>query len=156
MKKILIKFKKELSLMMCSILIVLGLSTYFMHYQMTQSMITEHTNKLTSLKNALKIYIEDYFEKTGDILLTLSDSQTVITAIKQFTTAFHEDETYATSIEKIDHQKITATLRNYLDRVSYEVPFANPQLPEERYPQYCMNKGGNSFIIFYNSVIYPV
>jgi len=134
MGKILNRFKKELIIMLCAILLVMGLSVYFMHNQTTQSLVNEHSNKLTTLKNALKVYIEDYFEMTHDILLSLSASQTTINAIQQFEQAFHDDPNdLINSKSYFDKPLLTHSIQEFLQQVSYDIPNAQQQQSIEQY-----------------------
>ncbi|PSJ17981.1 EAL domain-containing protein [Nitrosomonas supralitoralis] len=131
MKKIFGKYKKELFLMLGAILLVLSISTYFMHIQATQSLINEHSNKLTSLKNALKIYIEDYFDLTADVVLTLGASETAINAMHQFEYAVKEDSSH--SDIHFNQKLLTENIQSFLEQISYDVPQAHKKQPLEYY-----------------------
>ncbi|MDH5553457.1 MAG: hypothetical protein OEX82_09040, partial [Nitrosomonas sp.] len=110
MKSIFIKYKKELAIMLTAILFVLSVSTYFMHDQNMRLLVNEHSNKLSSLKSALKIHIEDYFDTTHDVVLTLGASQTTINAINEFSLAFEED----VALLEVDQSLLENTLNAFL------------------------------------------
>lgn len=117
--------------MLGTILLVLSISTYFMHKQATRSLVDEHINKLISLKSALKVYIEDYFVTTQNIVITLSDSQTTINAIQQFEVVFNED----TGDLDVDYDQslLKNKLTSFLEDVAYDVPHAQDPQPLEHY-----------------------
>lgn len=117
--------------MLGAILLVLSISTYFMHIQATQSLINEHSNKLTSLKNALKIYIEDYFDLTADVVLTLGASETAINAMHQFEYAVKEDSSH--SDIHFNQKLLTENIQSFLEQISYDVPQAHKKQPLEYY-----------------------
>ncbi len=117
--------------MLSAILFVLAASTYFMHNQVTYSLMKEHSNKLTSLRSVLKVYIEDYFDATNDVVLTLSASQTTINAVKKFEAAFNEDLGYLNA--NIDLSLLENNINSFLDHVSYDLPHAQTRQLLENY-----------------------
>lgn len=102
-----------------------------MHAQLTQALISENVNKLTSLKKALKSHVESYFDLTQNTLLTLGSSQTTIDALRKFDEAFtHDRENEAISI---NDEKLRSVIQEYLDQISYDLPETNTQRKFEQY-----------------------
>ena len=131
MKKIFNKYKRELILMLSTILVVLSVSTYFMHVQVTNSLLSEHINKLNFLKSSLKVHVENYFDTTKNILHTLSSSQTTVDGLQKFTTTFNLAS--QESNNSYDKKEFENYIKSFNENINTEVPFAKKVRELEAY-----------------------
>jgi PAS domain S-box-containing protein len=147
--KILFKFKKEFILLLIVLLVIISMSTYLMHIQAQKVLVHEHFDQLNSVKNTLRVNIQNYFKTTQNILLSLAASQTSQDATAQFEYAYEQIK--ETKNEPIDTVAMKKYVENTLKRTSYDMPGSQPKQSFEAYvPKTYTNKILHNLYIYNN------
>lgn len=131
MSQIVKRYTKELAVIFLLIIFTVLFTSYITASQLNESFTNVYLNKLTALKNSLKVNVEKYFEEKTFFVKTISETSDVQNAMKDFEKSFHNiSDDYGS---KIDDSKLLKLIEEHTQRVFYNIPSSSQKKPFEQY-----------------------